>query len=206
MKTAARRARRAGGARRPGGGVGAPARQLHDQPLQPDRGLRAARLRALRPRHGGDPDLPGRADRRRRRTRGGSPPARSSRSTGSRRALVPLAHGARPSARRGRAADDAARGAPRRAARSHGASLVRLPRRRTTRTGSAGRRSSSAQRRRAAATSCAPTRRTCSRARSTRPPSGPTLAPTQGRRRRRRSTAAARSRRPTASPTPASPA
>ena len=45
---------RAGGRRR------APARQLHDQPLQPRRGRRRPDLRPLRGRHGRDPDLPGR--------------------------------------------------------------------------------------------------------------------------------------------------
>ena len=59
-----------------GRGVRAPARQLHDQPLQPDRGLRAPHLRALRrwtwprsppSRPGRSTRRPTRADRRRRR-------------------------------------------------------------------------------------------------------------------------------------------
>ena len=53
-----RAARRARSRRRR---VGAPARQLHDQPLQPRRGSGDRALRPLRPRPGRDPDLPGAA-------------------------------------------------------------------------------------------------------------------------------------------------
>ena len=44
---------------RAGACVGPPARQLHDQPVQPHPAVRRSRLRAVRPRHGRDPDLPG---------------------------------------------------------------------------------------------------------------------------------------------------
>ena len=45
-----------------GGGVGAPARQLHRQPVRPGRGRGRPALRPLRGRHGRDPDAPAGAD------------------------------------------------------------------------------------------------------------------------------------------------
>ncbi len=58
----AHRARLARGcAARTGRGAGASARQLHDQPFRACRGRRPPPLRALRPRHGRDPDVPGAA-------------------------------------------------------------------------------------------------------------------------------------------------
>ena len=51
--------RRAAGPARPGGRLGAPARQLHGQPFHAHRGVGRPPLPALRARHGGDPDLPG---------------------------------------------------------------------------------------------------------------------------------------------------
>ena len=57
-------------ARRPGRGGGAPARQLHGQPLQRGRALRRPGLRQVRAGHGRDPDLPGApADHRRAKVR-----------------------------------------------------------------------------------------------------------------------------------------
>ena len=146
MKRLRRRSSPLAALRRAGRRVGAPARQLHDQPLQRARRLRQPALRRLRPRPGRDPDVPGApgggidagAYARRiaaQRPPDGRRPGRAARA-GRARARVP--------AGAGRPAHDAARGPP-----SSGPRLVR-PERSTyrdeqlRRTGSAGRRSSSA--------------------------------------------------------------
>ena len=109
---------------RPGGGVGASARQLHDQPLQrasrcPGRASTSSTSSTWRR---SPPSRPGGSTRRRTRRRiaAGAELTVDGRPVGAR----PAQHGARPPARRGRAAHDAARGAPRRPARCHGRSSV----------------------------------------------------------------------------------
>ena len=152
----------------PAARVGAPARQLHDQPLQPDRGLRPPPLRrstcSTWPRS--RPSRPASIDAQRvrapdRRERAPRP------STAGRSTLVPLRHGARPPARRRRPAHDAARGRAARAACS--TARARIAYRDANYSDRIGwkeivRRRAHA---RAAATSSARTRRTCCRARST---------------------------------------
>ena len=171
--------------------AGASARQLHDQPLQPRRGLGRPRLRPLRPRPGRDPDLPGEAggagstrrayataNRRRR-----APDASTAAAPGSSRsrhalAFPPGAGGlrttrlevvlARPAARRARAGSPTAT--------------------RTTPAVSAGRRSSSGG---------AHVRRPSSRQRrAARVPEGPALEPA------RRHVASAATVAPTSRPAP----
>ena len=158
-------------------------------------------LRLLRPRHGRDPDLPGEA------AGGGSTRAAyarrlaAERCTSTRRrhagrALAPLEARARlPAGRRRACTRRGSRSSLARPARSrHGAGsptatrnyagrigwkeIVVRPRRRARTPSSAPIESS--------ATSCSPTRRTCSRARSTSPRRRATLAPGDRRRARRR--------------------
>ena len=132
-------------------GAGAPARQLHDQPLQPRSSVSGNRaLRPLRPRPGRDPDVPGEAA-------GGSDgeartrPRLAGRSA---RHLELTVDGRRARARRRsatcspsrRARPGCARPGSRsssRGPRAVGDERGRLPRRQLRRAGSAGRRSSS---------------------------------------------------------------
>ena len=162
----------------------ASARQLHDQPVQPDRAVRKPPVRPLRPRPGRDPDLPGEAagrgrGRRRYATRLARTIGRHLELTvdGRRSDAHPDPPGARLPARPGGPSHDASRGRlpwPR-ARRARAGSPTATP---TTPAGSAGRRSPSQPKAGArssppafppsrSARSSSPTRRTSCRARST---------------------------------------
>ena len=179
-----------GGARAPGTGGRAPARQLHHQPLQPRRGARARgstsatcwtwpRSRPSRPDastlHAYARRIaPERAPRRRRAA--GVTSSRSGPRSRTRSAPAACTrHGSRSSSPGPMLA---------------GAASVAYRDDELLRTGSGGRRSWSAPIRTARATSSAPTRRTFSRARSTPPPSPPARARRRARRRTERSRAA----------------
>ena len=177
-----------------------------DQPLQPrSRSPGTRRLRPLRAGHGRDPDLPGRTHRR-ARLRAADRTERAPRRRRAAGVARPGDDCARAPTRRRRACTRRGSRSSSRGPRLARARLGRLPRRRTTRDRIGwkeivvGRRHAQHERRAPRAT-----RRTLLQSPLDASSVTTSLEPATGRTSRRRCRAATASRRPTGSPTPASP-